>query len=307
MSPVCTSTGSTTTTSGVTSVMKHRVRLRPAPSISTTCATCGAPTSAARSTWSIPSAAVRAERLRGRGGHLDRRTCTVPIGLATVDTVFSNLVMALLPALSKPEQMNRLFADYTLRAMTAHLARSYGSSRSLPAGARGGLASWQERRAKELLQGGSVRPDQPAGIGERLPVVVEPFQSGVQADGGLPAAPVAAPPARRACQGADPEYDAAAERDCSGHGLRRPEPLHTGVLAAGQDEPRRLAPRPGPMRKIRRESQEREIANLRHQNRGRRMQMTSRRPRDLGSIHVCRQIGSLHDSGRATNSCWCRN
>jgi len=75
-----------------------------------------------------------------------------PVGLGTVDTVFGNLIMALLPALSKPEQINRLFADYTLRAMTAHLVRSYGSSRNAPAGARGGLASWQERRAKELLR-----------------------------------------------------------------------------------------------------------------------------------------------------------
>jgi AraC family transcriptional regulator len=75
-----------------------------------------------------------------------------PIGLATVDTVFSNLVMALLPALSKPEQVNRLFVDHTLRAMTAHLTRSYGSSPSQSVGARGGLASWQERRAKELLR-----------------------------------------------------------------------------------------------------------------------------------------------------------
>jgi AraC-like DNA-binding protein len=75
-----------------------------------------------------------------------------PIGRAHVDTVFKNLALALLPALAKPDQTNRLFADHAARAVTAHLTRSYGSSQTQPQGGRGGLASWQERRAKELLQ-----------------------------------------------------------------------------------------------------------------------------------------------------------
>jgi AraC family transcriptional regulator len=75
-----------------------------------------------------------------------------PISLAHVDTVFKNLALAMLPALAKPEQTNRLFADHAARAVIAHLARSYGSSRTQPQFGRGGLASWQERRAKELLR-----------------------------------------------------------------------------------------------------------------------------------------------------------
>ena len=79
MSPVCTSTASMTTTSGATSVMRHPVRLRQVPSISTTCAICGAPTSAARSMWSnVHLPQDRAERLCGRGGHIHRRTSPCP-------------------------------------------------------------------------------------------------------------------------------------------------------------------------------------------------------------------------------------
>jgi AraC family transcriptional regulator len=75
-----------------------------------------------------------------------------PIIRAQVDTVFKNLVQALLPAMARPDQANRIFADHAVRAITAHLIRSYGSSRSQPYRDRGGLASWQERRAKELLR-----------------------------------------------------------------------------------------------------------------------------------------------------------
>jgi AraC-like DNA-binding protein len=74
-----------------------------------------------------------------------------PIGLAHVDTVLKNLALALLPALNRPDQTNRLFTDHAARAVTAHLARSYGSAKVQPQCSRGGLASWQERRAKELL------------------------------------------------------------------------------------------------------------------------------------------------------------
>jgi AraC family transcriptional regulator len=75
-----------------------------------------------------------------------------PMSLAQVDAVFTNLARAFLPALARPDQANRLFADHAARAVTAHLIRSYGTSRVQQNGTRGGLACWQERRAKELLQ-----------------------------------------------------------------------------------------------------------------------------------------------------------
>jgi AraC family transcriptional regulator len=75
-----------------------------------------------------------------------------PIGLARVDTVLKNFAMALLPALATPDQTNKLFADHAARAVTAHLAKTYGAIQFRPRYDRGGLAPWQERRAKEMLR-----------------------------------------------------------------------------------------------------------------------------------------------------------
>jgi AraC family transcriptional regulator len=62
-----------------------------------------------------------------------------------------NVAMALLPALMRPEQANKVFLDYAWRALTAHLVRAYASSDARSNAARGGLSPWQERRAKEML------------------------------------------------------------------------------------------------------------------------------------------------------------
>ncbi len=64
-----------------------------------------------------------------------------PIGLAHVDTVFQNLALALLPALARSDQVNKLFADHAARAVTAHLRRTYGSLRMNSQSGRGCLAS----------------------------------------------------------------------------------------------------------------------------------------------------------------------
>jgi AraC family transcriptional regulator len=75
-----------------------------------------------------------------------------PITLARFDTVLKNFAMALLPALATPDQTNKLFADHAARAVTAHLAKTYAPIQFRPRVGRGGLAPWQERRAKEMLR-----------------------------------------------------------------------------------------------------------------------------------------------------------
>jgi AraC family transcriptional regulator len=75
-----------------------------------------------------------------------------PMGLARVDNVLKNFALALLPALAKPDQANRLFADFTVRAVTAYLAKAYGAVPFRPRYRRGGLAPWHEKRAKEMLR-----------------------------------------------------------------------------------------------------------------------------------------------------------
>jgi AraC-like DNA-binding protein len=53
--------------------------------------------------------------------------------------------------LSHPQQANRLFVDHIALAVGIHVAQTYGGMRPVPHPARGGLAPWQERRAKEIL------------------------------------------------------------------------------------------------------------------------------------------------------------
>lgn len=67
------------------------------------------------------------------------------------DPVIRHLSECLLPAVHNPAQANQLFTDYISLALLSHLAGSYGSSPDRATRHRGGLAAWQERRAKELL------------------------------------------------------------------------------------------------------------------------------------------------------------
>jgi AraC-like DNA-binding protein len=74
-----------------------------------------------------------------------------PVQSPKVDPVMLNLVLALLPALSRPEEVSGLFADYVFAAIGIHLAQTYGGVETPPELVRGGLAPWQERRVKEML------------------------------------------------------------------------------------------------------------------------------------------------------------
>lgn len=75
----------------------------------------------------------------------------IPPGVPLDDIVVRGLMSSLLPALERPEQANRLFLDSVATALLTHLACAYGEMpiRSRPR--RGGLAPWQERRAKDAL------------------------------------------------------------------------------------------------------------------------------------------------------------
>lgn len=68
----------------------------------------------------------------------------------TYDPTVVALSTALLPALDKPAHASALFVSHATLALGAHLQQVYGAT---PAPARrGGLAPWQERRAKEILR-----------------------------------------------------------------------------------------------------------------------------------------------------------
>src|SRR3984893_17859005 len=71
--------------------------------------------------------------------------------VAIDDTTISSLGMAVLPALSHPDQASQLFVDHVLLAVGGHVAQTYGQLGPVPRPARGGLAPGQVRRAKEIL------------------------------------------------------------------------------------------------------------------------------------------------------------
>ena len=67
------------------------------------------------------------------------------------DATIAGLGGTILSALSRPQQANRLFVDHVTLAVGVHVASTYGGLRPVSRPARGGLAPWQERRAKEIL------------------------------------------------------------------------------------------------------------------------------------------------------------
>jgi AraC family transcriptional regulator len=71
--------------------------------------------------------------------------------MAIDDATIASLGMAVLPALSHPDQASQLFIDHVLLAVGVHVAQTYGGMRPRSRPVRGGLAPWQVRRAKEIL------------------------------------------------------------------------------------------------------------------------------------------------------------
>jgi AraC family transcriptional regulator len=75
-------------------------------------------------------------------------------GIGKEDAIVRHLGTVVLQALHRPDEANQLFVDHTMLALSAHVCHAYG--RSLPDSrpARGGLASWQVKRACERLEAG---------------------------------------------------------------------------------------------------------------------------------------------------------
>ena len=72
-------------------------------------------------------------------------------GTSVDDPVVRHLLSSLHPLLAAPRQANSLFLDHVVLAMTAHMATVYGGMQPIAGAARGGLAPWQDRRARELM------------------------------------------------------------------------------------------------------------------------------------------------------------
>ncbi|TCA21589.1 AraC family transcriptional regulator [Rhizobium leguminosarum bv. viciae] len=75
-------------------------------------------------------------------------------GAPVSDETMKHMILAMRHAFSRPKQIGRLFVDQMALAMATHVAENYGGLRPECRPIRGGLAPWQERRAKELLSSG---------------------------------------------------------------------------------------------------------------------------------------------------------
>ncbi|CAG2127131.1 HTH-type transcriptional activator RhaS [Cupriavidus yeoncheonensis] len=67
------------------------------------------------------------------------------------DPVLRSLFLALRPVLNTPQEVSPLFISHVTLALTAHIAHRYGGLRDRTKPPRGGLAAWQERKAREFL------------------------------------------------------------------------------------------------------------------------------------------------------------
>ncbi|YBV94059.1 AraC family transcriptional regulator (plasmid) [Phyllobacteriaceae bacterium JZ32] len=84
-------------------------------------------------------------------------------GVAFSDDVIRNLGECLVPAFERPDMASQLFADHVALALMAHLTAFYAERPAVVRPTRGGLAQWQERRAKEMLL---ANLDGKIGLGE---------------------------------------------------------------------------------------------------------------------------------------------
>lgn len=72
-------------------------------------------------------------------------------GIGHDDEVMRQLGNVMRQALRAPEQAGRLFVDHITLALAVHIAHTYGGLRHATPQNRGGLASWQRKRACEML------------------------------------------------------------------------------------------------------------------------------------------------------------
>lgn len=109
-----------------------------------------------------------------------------PLGVGHDDAIMRHVGASLLEALRREDETNQLFIDHTMLALTAHVAQTYGGLQRIGELARGGLASWQVRRACEKLDsdlGGKLSMQQ---VAAELGLSVSHFSRAFRISTGLP-------------------------------------------------------------------------------------------------------------------------
>jgi AraC-like DNA-binding protein len=108
------------------------------------------------------------------------------LGVSRDDPVTRHLLLSLIPALTKPHEAPALFLDHVALAMTAHITSVYGSVSQPPAMSRSGLALWQERRAKELINANLAKEISLSRLAAECGLSVRHFSRAFRRSTGLP-------------------------------------------------------------------------------------------------------------------------
>jgi AraC family transcriptional regulator len=74
------------------------------------------------------------------------------LGMGHDDAVIRHMGASLQEGLRRPAEINQLFVDHMMLALTVHVAQTYGGLTRVAKPARGGLAPWQAKRACERLE-----------------------------------------------------------------------------------------------------------------------------------------------------------
>ena len=131
--------------------------------------------------WLVPHAALDAIADDANVPRIEGLPHAPGVGFA--DETIRHLNLAVLAALQRPGQVSRLFVDHLTLAFAAHVAQRYGGMESAARLIKGGLAPWQERRAKEMLVADLTAP-RLSPISQRLAVYRRAISPGVsQIDG----------------------------------------------------------------------------------------------------------------------------
>lgn len=107
-------------------------------------------------------------------------------GIGYDDAIVRHVGSSLLEALHRPDEVNQLFVDHAMLALTAHVAQTYGGLRRSAEFTRGGLALWQVKRACEKLEsdlGGKFSLEQ---IAAEFDLSVSHFSRAFRVSTGLP-------------------------------------------------------------------------------------------------------------------------
>jgi AraC-like DNA-binding protein len=134
--------------------------------------------------WFVPRAVLNAVADDANVPRVEELRFSPCVGVA--DETIYQMSLMLLPTLRSPERVNRLFADHITLAFAAHAAETYGGMRIGELPTKGGLAPWQERRARDMLSADLAGETPLSQIAEACGLSVSHFSRAFHKSVGVP-------------------------------------------------------------------------------------------------------------------------